>query len=322
MNFDISIIICAHNPRPAYLRCVLDALQSQTLPARGWELLLIDNASDQPLASAWDLSWHSNGRHVLESELGLSAARRRGIREATGNILVFVDDDNVLHPEYLARACKIGAEWPRLGTWGSGAIRPQFEIQPPDFIGGFFPNLALRETAVPRWANDISIEATPWGAGLCVRKEVAREYCRHCDTTSIVITGRRGTALLSGEDIEISHIACEMGLGTGVFPELTLTHLIPKERMSLAYLLRVFEDSETSRHVMTFKWRGILPNDPFRPWGLLSIVKNLALTSGLDRTRYLAGVRAAAKARRIIMASRAHGEPRADVAENSLRGRT
>ena len=52
----ISVIICSLNPRSDYLRRVLDSLQGQTLPASKWELLLVDNGSDYPLADSWDLS--------------------------------------------------------------------------------------------------------------------------------------------------------------------------------------------------------------------------------------------------------------------------
>ena len=45
----ISAIICTHNPRPHYLRRVLEALERQTLAKAEWELLLIDNASTKPL---------------------------------------------------------------------------------------------------------------------------------------------------------------------------------------------------------------------------------------------------------------------------------
>ncbi len=45
----ISAIICTHNPRPHYLRRVLEALNRQTLDKGEWELLLVDNASRQPL---------------------------------------------------------------------------------------------------------------------------------------------------------------------------------------------------------------------------------------------------------------------------------
>ena len=46
-----SVIVCTHNPRLIYLRRVLEALRSQTLPLEQWELLLIDNASSELLTS-------------------------------------------------------------------------------------------------------------------------------------------------------------------------------------------------------------------------------------------------------------------------------
>src|SRR5277367_5769846 len=98
---EISVIVCTHNPRADYLRRTLDALREQNFPLNKWELLLIDNASEKPLAEVYDLSWHPQGRHVRELELGLTAARVRGIRESNGGLLVFVDDDNVLAPDYL-----------------------------------------------------------------------------------------------------------------------------------------------------------------------------------------------------------------------------
>src|SRR5580658_7466146 len=108
----ISVIICAHNPRRDYLSRALDALKAQSLPREQWELLLIDNASKEPLANSLDLSWHRGGRHVLEKELGLTPARLRGIREASGEVLVFVDDDNVLAPDYLDHALGIARSHP------------------------------------------------------------------------------------------------------------------------------------------------------------------------------------------------------------------
>ena len=103
--FAISVIICSHNPRPEYLRRTLEALKAQTLPTKDWELLLVDNASKEPLAGRFDLSWHPNARHVRENELGLTTARLRGIREAHSDLLVFVDDDNVLRTiQYLDRS--------------------------------------------------------------------------------------------------------------------------------------------------------------------------------------------------------------------------
>ena len=75
---ELSVIICSHNPRASYLRRVLEGLRQQTLPRESWELLLVDNASKALLASAFDISWHPNGRHILEQELGLAPARQAG----------------------------------------------------------------------------------------------------------------------------------------------------------------------------------------------------------------------------------------------------
>src|SRR6266481_7107559 len=97
----VSVIICAHNPRPDYLGRALEALKGQTLSKDQWELLLVDNASKENLAERFDLSWHPHARHIREDELGLTPARLRGITESIGKLLVFVDDDNVLSLDYL-----------------------------------------------------------------------------------------------------------------------------------------------------------------------------------------------------------------------------
>ena len=217
------------------------------------------------------------------------------------DLLVFVDDDNVLDKSYLLKALAIKRDWPLLGVWGSGAIIPEFEAQPSKYLyrNKLISYLALVENARPLWANFFG-EAIPLGAGLCVRKNVASAYLVNCRDSTITISGRRGAALQGGDDIEISFVACSIGLGIGVFPELRLVHLISKERVSSRYLLRIYEGAETSDALLAYKWRGILPKSPFRPWGLLSFLKNMVMRQGLDRQMYFARVRAAIAARRII----------------------
>src|SRR6516165_2680410 len=103
MQASVSVILCTHNPRPDYLDRVLASLRGQTLPAEQWEFLLVDNASRQPLEEIWDISWHSRGRHIREVKLGLTHARLRGIEESSGELLIFVDDDNLLAKDFLQR---------------------------------------------------------------------------------------------------------------------------------------------------------------------------------------------------------------------------
>ena len=173
---EISVIICTHNPKRDYLQRTLDALRAQTLLKDRWELLLVDNASEPPLDSAL-ISWHPNARCIVENELGLAPARRRGIHEASAGLLVFVDDDNLLDASYLSEAIAISRDWVRLGAFGSGAIVPEFECQPQKYLEKFINFLSVRQNEKDFWSNMIPTSAaTQWGAGLCVRTEVARAY--------------------------------------------------------------------------------------------------------------------------------------------------
>ena len=150
-----------------------------------------------------------------------------------GEILIFVDDDNVLDPEYLFKAAQLGRNWPILGTWGAGIISPEFEVEPGPHLKDFLHSLALSEVSTPQWTNVLPCaDATPWGAGLCVRRIVAEAYCRLGEESKHPITGRIGEVLLSGDDIELCYVAAKLGFGVGIFPELKVLHLIPKERIS------------------------------------------------------------------------------------------
>ncbi len=238
----LSVVICTHNPRPNYLGRTLDALRAQTLAREEWELLVIDNASREPLSERLDLSWHGAARVVREDRLGLTPARLCGIRETVGDLLVFVDDDNVLDRDYLETALRIAQERPFLGSW-SGQCRPEFERLPPDWTRRYWGNLVIREFAEDRWSNLPRLHETmPCGAGLCVRRSVAKQYLHlHEANRRFFQLDRTGTSLLSGGDNDLAACACDIGLGMGIIASLRLTHLIPPERMTVKYFEQLTE---------------------------------------------------------------------------------
>jgi glycosyltransferase involved in cell wall biosynthesis len=304
---DASVIICTHNPRSDYFTRVLYGLRNQTLPLHRWELLIVDNASRVPLASSWDISWHPAARHILECELGVAYARRRGFQEASADLIIFVDDDNVLHENYLADAIRIGQGWPSLGAWGSGCIRGEFEVEPRESSRSWLP---VREVTAPRWSNLAGVhlfgespeEAIPWGAGLCVRKEVATAYRQFCNQSSLQITSRQGGSLpgCEVEDTEIAFVCCSHGLGVGVFPELKITHLIPQRRVSEDYIVRFAEGIRISNTLLRYKWQHVIPQSTYSMKTLLTVLKTILLYRGVDRDIRFAWVRALVKANRII----------------------
>jgi len=247
----VSVVICTHNPREDYFRRVLEGLQSQTLPTANWELLLVDNASKEPLARVWDLGWHPNARHVREEKLGLTQARLCGICESAGELVVFVDDDNVLKNDYLSVALEISRLHPEIGAFGA-STRGEFEAPPPAWMDGYLWTLAIRELKRDYWSNlFVGSYAVPIGAGLCVRRIVAEDYERKARTNPIrTALGRTGTGMGCGEDIDLAWCAIDVGMGTGSFQALQLTHLIPSRRMTKEYVTRLVVGNAASSEIL------------------------------------------------------------------------
>ncbi len=262
MKPTISVITCTHNPKRDYLERVLASLKSQTLAFGQWEYLLIDNAGDGLLSSEIDLSWHSQARHIREEQLGLTPARLRGIREAEGEILVFVDDDNVLEPNFLANTWEIGRDWSRLGAWG-GQIEPEFEKNPPDWSKPYWNLLAIRQFDRDKWSNLIhQNNATPCGAGLCVRKVVAQKYSELVSNDSRRVgLDRKGDLMTSCGDSDLALTACDLGMGNGMFQSLKVTHLITAHRLEEEYLLKLVKGISYSSTILR-AIRGIFPIKP------------------------------------------------------------
>jgi glycosyltransferase involved in cell wall biosynthesis len=243
---DLTVIICAHNPRRDYLLRTLDALKNQTLPREQWELLLVDNASSVSVSTMHDLSWHPLGRHLSEEELGLTPARLCGIREAASEVLVFVDDDNVLAPDYLFNALTIGKDFPKLGAWG-GQKHPEFECQPPDWTRRYWRNLAIVEFDRDEWSNFPHGGSLPCGAGMCVRKSITLRYAELLDGDILrKQMDRTGSSLMSGGDTDLVYFLYKTGFGTGLFTNLNLTHLIGSNRTTIPYLSRLCESMAIS----------------------------------------------------------------------------
>ncbi|MCK4622647.1 MAG: glycosyltransferase family 2 protein [Desulfuromonadales bacterium] len=103
---EITVIICTYNRADSLSRC-LTHLGNQEVPQElSWEVLVVDNNSDDHTSqivekAAQDLKGLSI-RYVKETNQGLSFARNRGIEEARGRLLAFIDDDILTTSGWLA----------------------------------------------------------------------------------------------------------------------------------------------------------------------------------------------------------------------------
>jgi glycosyltransferase involved in cell wall biosynthesis len=276
LTIDLSVVICTHNPRADYLAETLASIRSQEplTEGRAWEFLLIDNASTVPLKELIDLSWHPAARIVIEEKLGLTQARLRSFREARGEILIYVDDDNVLDPDYLRETLLAFDDDPTLGAVGGKAI-PRYETDPPTWFRGMETSLACRDLGetpmIAAWPEPASASRSypgcaPVGAGMGIRRSAYAAYVEEAAANPIRIAlGRRGSDLSSGEDNDMVMTLLEMGWRVAYLPQLRLEHLIPAVRLTPDYLMR-FANSSGRTWVQVLAVHAIRPWSPVAPW--------------------------------------------------------
>lgn len=93
----ISVII-PHLNQPDELEFCLQSLDRQTLDPESFEVIIADNGSEQlPRPAPRGYPIHM----VQELTPGPGAARNRGVAEAAGDILAFIDADCRAHPDWL-----------------------------------------------------------------------------------------------------------------------------------------------------------------------------------------------------------------------------
>jgi glycosyltransferase involved in cell wall biosynthesis len=98
----LSCIIPTFNRRHTLVRTV-EMLLDQTCPAK--DIVIVDQSTEIPPEVASRLRhWHGEGyiQWVRQEEPNASMARNRGVLESTGEVVIFLDDDIEVKPDYLA----------------------------------------------------------------------------------------------------------------------------------------------------------------------------------------------------------------------------
>ncbi len=229
---------------------------------------MIDNASIPEVAMhGLGASAPPNVRILKEATLGLTHARRRGLAETRGRYCILVDDDNVLAPDYVSQVVRLLDAHPQVGAIGGKSV-PEFEQRPQEWQREFLPLLALRDLGdEPRISQGIRppgakrdeypADSAPIGAGMALRREAVEKWLREAPDPRL--GDRRGKELSSGGDNDLVFSIMRAGWEVAYFPELGLTHLIPRERLDGDYLARLNRGIQAS-------WMRVLTKYGANPW--------------------------------------------------------
>ena len=232
----ISIIVCTYN-RDKYLYGALECIAKNDFDKQNYEVVLVNNNSTDNTESEcqrFNVAYPDvKFRYFVETQQGLSYARNRGIAESTGEMLVFLDDDSFVKPDYLSNLAKNLEDYPQTMAFG-GKITPRFET-------GEAPKWLCKWTyswvsAIDKGAEVVLFEGNsyPIGANMGFRK-VCVEKCGDFNTS----LGRTKKNLMGGEEKDIFNRFKENQMPIYYFPNIEVEHVIPPTRTTKEYIVRM-----------------------------------------------------------------------------------
>lgn len=225
----LSVIVCTYNRADLLGQC-LDTLSNQTLSVNSYEVLIIDNNSTDRTkeVSQQFIKKHNNFKYFLETRLGLSYARNKGLEEAQGEYIAYTDDD-----------CKVPGQWLSIA-------KEIIEQVKPAVFGG--PSLAFYMSPKPRWFLDrfgshslYGQEARSLekeyihGMNIFLRKSLFQEL----DGFNPDL-GMSGDKVAYGEETEVLIKIRSTMPGEIIYyhPDLYVHHLVSAKKMSLLWIMR------------------------------------------------------------------------------------
>ena len=132
---NLSVITATYN-RQQKLQEIVKNLSRQTIPPEEYEVIVVDDGSPRAITIPDDCRPKNFQLIRFEKNQERSVARSTGVKLATGRILVFVDDDLILQPDFLEQHLRAQNEWENL--LGIGKI-----ILPPDKLAE--PGIRFRQ---------------------------------------------------------------------------------------------------------------------------------------------------------------------------------
>jgi len=142
---DISLVICTRN-RAAKLTRALQKLEATTIASEGVELVLVDSASSdstQTVIAEFSARAGFTVRRCHVDAPGLGRARNEGLKQASGELIAFTDDDCFLDEGYF-RELKRGFD-PQEAQYGAGEVL----LANPSDTAGASKRIPQRATIAP-----------------------------------------------------------------------------------------------------------------------------------------------------------------------------
>ncbi|HUN56529.1 MAG TPA: glycosyltransferase [Candidatus Binataceae bacterium] len=254
----VSVVIATYNGA-ARLPRVLAALAAQDSPDGSFEVIVVDNAStdDTALVATSDPSVARMAlraircRTVSESRQGVLFARIKGVLEAMGHLVCFVDDDNIPQCDFVRRGLSLFTDESK--SMAIARVSAKWEVEPS-------PSVYRRRHlfAVNDYSGEVPFEfleliAATITAGMWLRREAFLNAIPW-QTPERLMVGREGNGLGGGEDIEFGVLFALAGYRRFYEPSLRIQHEISRYKLAENHVKRLISGTIRSEMALRAKY--------------------------------------------------------------------
>jgi glycosyltransferase involved in cell wall biosynthesis len=231
---NISVILCTYN-RCEDLRIALASVAASKMPeSDGWDVLIVDNnSSDRTRDVAQDFCGRYPGRfkYLFEPRQGKSYALNTGIKEASGEILAFMDDDVTVDSQWLQNLTEglHDSEWAGSG----GRILLQWPSSVPNWLA---TNGPLARHGFPGFdQGDLAkrLDGPPFGTNMAYRKTMFEKYGGFR-----LDLGTNPKNHIRNEDTEFGRRLVAGGERLRYEPSAIVYHPVPEKKLYKKHFLR------------------------------------------------------------------------------------
>lgn len=231
----VSIVICTYK-RATLIRRTLESMRGLIIPPGViWEIVVVINFADDTAAVLASFADRLPLTYVCEPTPGLSRSRNTGVAASSGDLLLFTDDDVLVDPDWMTAWLDAAERWPD-ATYFAGYIRPRFADDVPAWVrrdqARLDGMLCTRDLGPEPRA--LKPGEYPWGPNMAVRR---RGFALASFDPRV---GRIGKGQMRGSEAGFFQPLSRQG-ATGVWvPAAKVSHVIPRERATVRYLLRYY----------------------------------------------------------------------------------
>lgn len=236
----VDIAICTWNRR-AMLSNALDSICRMRIPAGVTvNVIVVDNNSTDGTAEFLQQFALTAGDRISikvlqESQQGHTVCRNRAIESASGDLMLWTDDDIIASEDWLSRYLEFVSDDAESSFWGS-VIEPEFPGGMPTWISENWNELKGCFAARDLGGEPLSFneDRLPYGANFGILTEVQKKYSFDS------LLGRRGDAVMGEDEFDLFRRLLDDGYSGAWVPQAKIGHQIPVSRSSQKYVYDYF----------------------------------------------------------------------------------